>query len=249
MVRNGAEYAEKCITHLIENEIEVAIIDHSSDDGTYEICQTFSEDGLCFLKRIEYPGYFSWEDILKEKYQLTNEIQADWVIHQDIDECLESPIPELNLNQSIQFEDGRGHTVINFNEFVFLPYDESVSFYESPYYYFFESYSPRLMRAWKKNANFSGMESGGHQLEGDINLSPTNYNLRHYVFTSQEHAFAKYSKRAFPKNETDKGWHRNRINIPLNKLVFPDKNRLNKISPSKPYELDSSNPWKKHYWE
>lgn len=249
MVRNGVEYAEKCFTHLIENGIEIAVIDQSSDDGTYEICQTFFDDGLFLLKRVKYPGYCAWEDILKEKYRLIDEIQADWVIHNDIDECLENPLSKLSLKESIESEDEQGYTALNFNEFVFLPYDESISFFESPYYYFFEPFAPRLMRAWKKDANLSGLKSGGHLLEGDINLSPTNYNLRHYVFTSQQHAFEKYSKRTFPKNETEKGWHRNRINIEQNKLVFPEKKRLNMVSSSKPYLLDTSNPWKKHYWE
>lgn len=249
MVRNGVEYAEKCFTRLIENGIEIAVIDQSSDDGTYEICESFREDGLFSLKRVEYPGFCAWEDILKEKYRVIEEIQTDWVIHHDIDEHLENPVSELSLKESILLEDKQGYSAINFNEFVFLPYDESVSFYESPYYYFFEPFAPRLMRAWKKNANVSGLKSGGHLLEGDINLSPTNYNLRHYVFTSQQHAFEKYSKRTFPKIETDRGWHRNRINIEPEKLVFPEKQRLCTVLPHKSYELDTSNPWKKHYWE
>ena len=57
MVRNGIDYINSCLSHLIENGIEIAVIDQSSDDGTYEICQKFSDDGLFLLKRIEYPGY------------------------------------------------------------------------------------------------------------------------------------------------------------------------------------------------
>ena len=57
LVRNGVDYIERCIKHLIENGIEMAVIDQSSDDGTYEMCQKFMEDGVFLLKRIEYPGY------------------------------------------------------------------------------------------------------------------------------------------------------------------------------------------------
>ncbi len=248
-VRNGADYAKKCITYLIENGIEVAVIDQSSDDGTYEICQEFKNDGLCYLKRVEFPGFFSLQDQLKQKYQLIDELQMDWVIHQDIDELLENPVAGISLKASIENEDSEGFNVINFNEFVFLPYDATISFYKSPYYYFFEPFSPRLMRAWKKSESFSGLRSGGHILEGDTHLSPRNYNLRHYVFTSQQHAFEKYSQRNFPKKETDNGWHKNRINIEKEKMVFPDKERLNKMDADKPYELNTSIPWEKHYWE
>ena len=35
MVRNGIDYIDSCLSHLIENGIEIAVIDQSSDDGTY----------------------------------------------------------------------------------------------------------------------------------------------------------------------------------------------------------------------
>ena len=57
MVRNGIDYIDSCLSYLIENGIEIAVIDQSSYDGTYAICQTISNDGLFLLKRIEYPGY------------------------------------------------------------------------------------------------------------------------------------------------------------------------------------------------
>ena len=249
MVRNGVEYAEKCISHLIENGIEVAIIDQSSDDGTYEVCQSFINDGVCKLQRISYPGYFSLKDQLLEKNKLMSQLQTDWLIHYDIDECLESPDPNLSLYESIKLEDSRGYNAINFNEFVFLPYDESISFYDSSSYYFFEPFFPRLMRAWKKNSKLSGLESGGHLLKGSIKLSPENHILKHYVFTSQQHALNKYKKRLFSKEEITKGWHRNRLKIESDKLIFPDRENLEVLMPSKPYHFVTSNPWEKHYWE
>lgn len=248
-VRNGVDYVRQCISHLIENGIEVAVIDQSSDDGTYEICEEFKNNGLCALRRIDYPGYFSLQDQLKEKFQLIEKIKTDWVIHQDIDECLDSPIADLNLKQSIEREDQKGHTVINFNEFVFLPYDEDLSFFQSPYYYFFEPFFPRLMRAWKKEENLSSLDSGGHLLQGSIELSPINHNLRHYIFTSQAHAFNKYGSRNFIKEESDKGWHLNRLDIPRTRLVFPPKELLKKVLADKLSQLNTYEPWTKHYWE
>lgn len=249
MVRNGAEYVTKCISHLLENGIEIAIIDQSSDDGTYEICQTFLNNGICNLQRIEFPNYFSLEEQLLEKYKLITQLQTDWIIHYDIDECLEAPLPTLSLYDSIRNEDEQGFTAINFNEFVFLPYDKDISFYDTPYYYFFEPFAPRLMRAWKKEAGLSSVKSGGHILQGEINLSPVNHILRHYMFTSQQHAFDKYSGRLFSKEETNKGWHKNRLNIDHKKLVFPDKSKLETLPTPRSKELISSNPWEKHYWE
>jgi len=249
MVRNGADYAEKCILHLLKNGIEIAVIDQSSNDGTYEICQSFVGNGICELQRIKYPGYFSLGNQLQEKNKLISTLQTDWVIHHDIDECLDAPDPNMSLYESIKLVDKQGFTAINFNEFVFLPYDETVSFYDSQYYYFFEPFFPRLMRAWKKSAGLSSLQSGGHILQGEMNLSPVSYTLRHYIFTSQQHAFDKYSNRRFSTEEIQNGWHKNRVNIEHDKLIFPERDKLEMLSYYEPEKFSVLNPWRKHYWE
>jgi len=248
-VRNGLDYARKCIQHLNNNNIEVAIIDQSSDDGTYDICKEFLNNGVCEIRRIDYPGFFSLEDQLIQKFRLIEKLKTDWVIHQDIDENLESPLVNNNLKDSISAEDAKGYNVINFNEFVFLPYDNNISFYKSPFYYFFEPFPSRLMRAWKKSASLSSIESGGHKLKGNIKLSPLNHNLLHYIFSSQDNAYNKYQNRVFTKFETDKGWHRNRLKIDIERLTFPDKKQMEIRTFNELYNFNTSNPWKKHYWE
>lgn len=248
-VRNGIDYIENCIKQLINNQIEIAIIDQSSDDGTYEVCKRYKDDGVFLLKRISYPGYFSLQDQLAEKYKLIESFKTDWVIHQDVDECLKGPYPNLNLYQSLKEEDRNGFNVVNFNEFVFLPYDLQNNFYESKYYYFFQPFSPRLMRAWKKSDNLNALNSGGHILEGNARLAPKNYSLLHYIFTSQQHAYDKYSQRKFETLETDRGWHKNRLEIDAEKLTFPNKSGMNKWSEEIDFIPDTDNPWKKHFWE
>lgn len=247
-VRNGIEYIQTCLSHLVSNGIEVVIIDQFSTDGTYEVCQKFLSDGVCRLERVSYPGYFSLKDQLTKKQELIEKTKTDWVIHQDVDELLESPYSGLNLLESIKLEDASHYNAINFNELVFLPYGKS-NFYESKHYYFFEPYAPRLMRAWKKTSGLSSMKTGGHRLEGNVFLSGTNYYLLHYIFTSQEHAYQKYGSRSFSKKEMDMGWHRNRINIAENKLTFPNKKLLQvrQVNANKEFELND--PWNKHYWD
>ena len=248
-VRNGIDYIEGCIKQLIENQIEIAIIDQSSDDGTYEVCEKYKDDGVFILKRTVYPGYFSLRDQLAEKYKLIESLNTDWVIHQDVDECLKGPYSGLNLYQSIKKEDNNGFNVINFNEFVFLPLDLQDTFLKSKYYYFFEPSAPRLMRAWKKADNLNALKSGGHILEGDARLAPNYYSLLHYIFTSQQHAYEKYSQRKFVHTETDDGWHLNRINLLRNRMLFPEKSELMEWSNDIGFCPNTDNAWKKHYWE
>ncbi len=254
MVRNGIDYVEHCISHLIKNQIEVAILDQSSNDGTFEVCEKYLGNGVCYLQRIEYPGYFSLKMQLEEKYKLVDGINSDWIIHQDIDECLDSPYEGMNLHDSIVQEDRGGYSVVNFNEFVFLPYDSCKLFFESKYYYFFEPFFPRLMRAWKKSENLSALKSGGHNLESStgtsLKISPNNYALRHYIFTSQNHAYVKYKARVFSETDiVEHGWHKNRLNIDQSKLKFPDRLLLKKMKSFDDIAFDLSDPWKKHFWD
>lgn len=247
VVRNGASYIKNCLNYLFSNGIEVAIIDHESNDGTYELCESFKDDGLCYLGKMPYDGFFSLSDQLKEKQKILANINTDWVIHQDVDECLAPPLLGITLKEGIEKEDSEGYNCINFNEFVFLPYDGF--FLDSCSYYYFSPSKLRLMRAWKKTAALSNIETGGHRLKGVLNISPTTYLLRHYIFISQQHAYDKYSIRNFSKQETAKGWHMARIGVPKQKMLFPDKSILKELPHLNSRLFDTSEPWLKHYWK
>ena len=249
-VRNGASYVEGCLNHLFSNGIEVAVIDHGSSDGTYELCEPHIGNGLCYLGKMPYQGTFSLSDQLLEKSRVSGKLNADWLIHQDVDELLQAPENDLSLYDSILKEDLAGYNCINFNEFVFLPLACSeMSFYTSRDYYFFESSANRLMRAWKTSANLSNLESAGHRLKGEIALSPKACILRHYMFTSQQHAYEKYKETVFSSREVEKGWHRARIGVPHNKMTFPAKDKLKALMVSNSRLFDTSEPYLKHYWK
>lgn len=250
MVRNGVDYVENCITHLLSNNIEVAIIDHGSDDGTWEACEKYLSHGLCHLSYAEYEGVFSLSKQLVLKQSILNGIVCDWVVHQDIDECLlSSPSFEGDLCSEIKHADDMGFNTLNFDEFVFLPYDLSeCSYNQSQFYYFFEPRRPRLMRAWKKSDALSSLNSGGHVLSGCVQLYPSDGVLKHYIFTSQQHAYDKYQSRLFASNELEKGWHRNRVGIDKASFAFPNKSQLQSLSETEG-QLSKQNPWKKHYWD
>lgn len=249
-VRNGLPYLERCINHLLAQDIAVCMIDHMSSDGTYEHCQTYQQQGLIELYRMPYRNGFELQVQLEYKQQLMGHLDADWFIHQDIDEMLYSPHPEETLQSGILRADQAGANCINFNEFVFLPYADEIAgadYFSTPHYYFFEPQHPRLMRAWKNNSQLTNCTSGGHLLKGNLQLFAEDFVLRHYMFTSQEHAFNKYAERRFAEAEIERGWHFNRLNIPSERLLFPPKNKLNKLSPRT--DLDKSRPHRQHYWE
>lgn len=246
MIRNGEAYIDSCLSHLSKNNIEFAVIDHSSEDNTYELCLGYKDNGLCSLSRVDYDGKFVWQNILNEKMLVADKLKTDWLIHYDIDECMESSEQFLTLYEEIAQADRQGYTAINFNEFVFIPQPQQ-HFSESCYYYFYSPNSPRLMRAWKKSAGLR-QTFAGHGLAGNVVLYPKTLPLRHYIFRSQSHAFEKYAKRPFCENELIKGWHKNRASIEQSRLIFPDNDKL-KVLPSKLSKcFDTSEPWQKHFW-
>ena len=251
MVRNGVHYVDNCIKHLLSNGVEVAVIDHGSVDGTWEACEKYRSHGLCHLSGVEYKGVFSLREQLRLKQEVINDIDCDWVIHQDIDECL---LGTSNFDGSfldeIKHIDSMGYNVMNFNEFVFLPYDfDESNFILSPYYYFFEPSFPRLMRVWKKSYGLSGLRTGGHVLRGEVKRYPFNGILKHYIFTSQQNAYVKYMTRFFDANELNDGWHRNRVGFDESQFTFPDREQLEFLAGNDKKHFCVEHPWAKHYWD
>lgn len=38
-----------------------------------------------------HPGYDDWEGLLQRKQELRSELNADWIIHHDVDELMKCP--------------------------------------------------------------------------------------------------------------------------------------------------------------
>ncbi|MCK9424095.1 MAG: glycosyltransferase family 2 protein [Bacteroidales bacterium] len=253
-VRNEAKYLPVTLRTLAECKIGIVILDHGSTDGTEEILRSFGGDILNKVQML-YKGFFSLTDQINEKSTIIEALDTEWVIHQDADEILESPEPGESLRDGIERIASEGFSAINFNEFVFIPTRanpsyEGEDFYHSMfYYYFFEPKPIRLMRVWKKSRDIH-MSEGGHLLTTKVPLVlPTrNFNLRHYIFLSKEHALQKYHQRKFSQEDLDKGWHRRRLQMPSD-ISLPDENSLNRLPFPESKDFSIANPWKSHFWQ
>ena len=148
-----------------------------------------------------------------------------------------------------------GYTVVDFNEFVFLPRPESVGepedFRERLHgYYFFAPGNNRLNRAWKRDSGVDWGSSGGHRLSGEgYRCSPVRHELRHYIGLSEEHLRRKYSTRRFSRRDIEHGWHGNRVGIDPLQLKVPNIARwlIPWDGDSGPLRTDM--PVGKHYWQ
>jgi glycosyltransferase involved in cell wall biosynthesis len=251
-VRDELPYLRDVLPYLAGEDIEVALIDNGSTDGTLEAVRSGDFPNVVRTESFPYSGSFDLSRQLEIKWALAKSLASDWVIHQDADEILHGPTSWGGLRHHIEQADSRGFNVLNFSELVMLPADPSRDdmLHNNSNYYFFEPKPMRLMRAWKRTANLAAGTSGGHTLEGDVNVYPERMILKHFIVRSQEHAYQKYLDRNFSTADLRKGWHRNRLNFTADNLRIPTRGE-HLHSLASPLDVPERLPrsTRTHFWE
>jgi hypothetical protein len=262
-IREDEEYVAGCLSHLIENGVQYAIIDNGLGDASRELlAQARYRKHLVAFAELPFSGAFELDRQIEKKEEVISRLRADWVIHLDADEIMESHVEGESLADAIARIDAQGWTVINFEEYVFLPVDGP--YRPGPrlpqplcsYYYFRPTPGPRLMRARKNSPGLSMTPSsreasaGGHLVFGsEVKLAPESFALRHYIVRDQDHAYRKYVGRQFAAIELERGWHRNRVGHPQAAYAFPDPASLRRLPRAASRAFDRSDPKSTHYWE
>ncbi len=251
--RNEELYLDRCIRHLISQEVHVCIIDNDSTDRTVEIARSFLGKGVIAVEGYPYPGFFDLRGILKNEEKLSYEMDADWFMHYDADEIREAPRQYNTLKEAIYDVDRAGFNAINFEEFVFVPTDENESFEnkdyvkEMKYYYFFQPVPNREIKAWKKTKPINLADSGGHSVAfANRRIFHQNFVLRHYLTLSKKHLVAKYVGRIFSPEELRDGWHRKRAKLTPEDIRFPDECELCRYNDDRIWDVTS--PWERHFF-
>lgn len=254
-IRNEAAYLPALLPGLLDQGIDVVILDNDSSDDSRAIARSFASEESLRIEHLPWTGEYDLETVIRTKQQICNSLSHQWIINIDADEWLQSPVSGERLREGITRIDRLGYNAINFDELVFLPLGKTTETNydfrrENLNYYFFESFPQRLMRAYRRDANLSNLDSGGHKLEGDaLKLAPEHFILRHYIALSQQHIIDKYIGRPFSKSGIDRGWHRNRVGLSAEQLAFPEPQDLQQLSRHDDKEFDRSNARKRHYWE
>lgn len=222
--RNEAIYLKNLLPYCAEEGIEVALIDHGSDDGSKDIFCTKNYPNLVSREDLSFDGVFDLSAQLLVKANLIEKLKSDWVIHQDADEVLHSPDSWGGLRESFEEAHDGKFNALNFNELVMLPSTPSIDDYMSNNrsYYFFEPRPLRLMRAWRRSADLTNVASGGHILLGkDLYVFPRLMILKHFMVRSQRHAIEKFVGRKFAEGDLAKGWHEGRSGLTADMLTVP----------------------------
>ncbi|MFQ6538466.1 MULTISPECIES: glycosyltransferase family 2 protein [Aphanothece] len=251
-MRNELAHLPRVLGDFYSQGIDVAIIDHESDDGTQEYLRSQLGTQLFHLESLAWRGEFDLTAQLHAKHALIQKLQHDWVIHSDADEWMQSPRPNESLKEGLARLDKEGFNVANFNEFVFVPSPKQHAKdcrRELLHYYFFEPKPMRLMRAWKREANLSSVEHGGHILKGPhMKVAHEDFILRHYIVLSQAHAISKYTGRVFSNRDIKRGWHGNRMGLNPESLRLPDNSLLKVLPNWSSVEFDKTSRRDLHFW-
>ena len=251
-VRNELAHLPRVLDDFASQGIDVAVIDHGSDDGSREVLRSWLGRGVVAIEDMPWRGEFDLGEQLDVKNALVDRLDYDWIIHADADEWLHSPRAGETLRDGIERHDLAGCTAINFEEFVFLPeagQEVRDCKRELCNYYFFAPMTQRLMRAWKYSAGLNNVASGGHVLRGEhLVIAAEAFVLRHYIALSQTHVLAKYGTRVFSQRDLHRGWHHNRRELEASQLQFPDTSRLQSLPSWDSVKFDRSQPHTSHYW-
>lgn len=254
-VRNEEAYLPRCLERLREQGIRAAVLDNDSTDGTAAILESFSPDTVILVERAPFTGTFDNGRLLTLLASMQRTLRADWFILNSPDEVFDSDVAGETLADAIRRVDALGFTVVNFDEFVFVPTEASESYEGQAFdhlirhYYFFGPAPMRQMRAWRNIPGISNVEDGGHRLRGpELRIYPVNMPLRHYITLGLDHFRRKYALRKFPADELARGWHYNRVNIDQARAQLPPRHSL-KVMTDGPAALDRSEPRVKHFWE
>jgi len=256
---NESRFIDACLAHLVSQGVTVYLLDNESTDNTVSIAEKWLGRGLIGIERLPRYGTFQLRTQLQRKQALALELKADWFIHVDADEILESPIGDLTLAEALAAVDEAGYNAVNFQEFTFIPTVESPDHDHPEYqrtmhhYYPFARILPNGIRAWKNGPEpVNLVASGGHCASiPEMRLCPVFFVMKHYQFLSVKHAIHRYARLNYDPKELDSGMHggytgwRNTLSEQL--FGLPHAGDLRAIDCDR--ALDASEPRRTHYLE
>ena len=228
-VYNESDIIESVIEHLLSQGIQLVILDNGSTDGSFESCSKYLGRGVSSLERFA-TDRLQFDLLLSKLYEMASQQRPDWVLLSAADEFLESPYPQLSLQDAIESENRKGYNMIQFNNFEFWPTEQDQESHETDvrkrlkYYTFNDDLQ---FRAWKTFPGITVTGTVGHYPvfpdKVKIRIPRTKYILRHYRIRSYEHGLKKvFSERLprYPPEEQKKGRHVHYSNFRQEKKFF-----------------------------
>jgi hypothetical protein len=210
-VYNEVDIIRQNLEWYINDGIETIILDEGSNDGTYEICQSYLGKGVIKIDRIlrqEYDAKISF----KLLWGVVSEFNPKFVILADADEFFESSIVGESLLDFLSRQISQGYNIFNLHSCEFWmtekdDNDEKDFFKRITHYSYFASH---LYRIFKFDKRINIWDKIGHAPifpnDTDIKICPIKLISRHYKFRSLKQGYAKI-ERIKPIVNSDYSFH------------------------------------------
>jgi glycosyltransferase involved in cell wall biosynthesis len=253
-IRNEARHVDGLVRNLVREGLDIVVIDQESTDESLALIRRWEGHGVLWVETQSFEGVFDLHSQLCRKREVIARLDHDWVMHLDADEW---PHPVGRGDRLIDLfarAEQAGDTVVNFDEFTFVPEarlgpDEDPREVFCRYYYFAPSKN-RLMRAWRRDVTATNSQSGGHRLVGDdVSVHGEQAILRHYPTLSLDHAVDKYVRRIYAAGDIKRGWHGNRLGLTDQDFTLRPHPALRRLDRWDSRNFDRSAPIGRHYWE
>jgi Glycosyl transferase family 2 len=242
---NEGDILYHSLRKLIDQGIGVHLIDNWSTDDSFEQIQPLIGHGIIAYEKYPHDGptpYFSLRKLLRRTEQVIQASQAEWVIHQDVDEIRCSPWPGVTLRESLERVAREGYNTVDHAVLRFRPIDNSFPYggdMELYFKWFTFDRHPALMqqrKAWRRlGGSFSLAATCGHDVhfEGQ-KVFPTRFLLKHYPVRSQKHGFRKVLRERKPRFDPEEralGWHVHYDGVDASTNFLADPATLERYSP------------------
>jgi hypothetical protein len=217
---NDADMLSEAVHHLAGQQVEVHYFDNWSTDGSWDVAVRLREDGLIrHCERFpDQPGsQYEWHNQLQKTSSYAAALDADWVMHYDVDEIRVSPWADATLAEAISHIDALGFNAIDFTvlDFRFTkdrpdcvgPFQTALTHFEfgrRPGHF-------AQVKCWKNIEGVDIASSGGHNAEfHGRKVFPVKFLMKHYPLRNREQANQKVFRHRLPRFDTEKkrhGWH------------------------------------------
>ena len=190
---NDGDMLEDAINHLLENNHDLIVWDHGSDDETPSILDRYR-----FIERKYIPRSFDFYNLYQtmSKNIIENYRQKyDWISWPDQDEILEGPDRKKSYFEHVEDVFKLDYNYIRFENFNYWFTEKDDLSIVSPvkrirYYSIFSGCSPRI-RSWR--ANVTNIRVFNHNyLEGK--KYPKHFVLKHYSMRCYEQMMKRLKK-------------------------------------------------------
>lgn len=217
---NEADVIGAVLEELISQGLEVHLLDNWSTDGTERIASRYLGRGLRKIERFPSSGpqpHYELGQTLRRIEQLSESIDADWIVVNDADEVRRSPWSGLTLRDAIFTADQRGFNAIDYTDLEFEPTDDSFPDGGSldHFRYFRFGTNPwhfLKINSFKRTGHpVNLVDSGGHEVHFEgRRVFPYKFLLKHYPVRTQQQGERKIfqeRKQRWAQEERALGWH------------------------------------------